>query len=221
MLPATLEEKGWMLEIFFHKALDSTQLEARRLVQNGISRPFAVVSDIQHKGMGSRNNQWHSQEGNLFLSFVLERKLLPLDLPLSSASIYFGYLLKETLDGYGSAAWLKWPNDLYLDENKIGGVITQVVGENLICGIGLNLLRSEFFHGLDVKIDRNDLIKTYFFKLEKFPEWKKIFSKFRIEFFKSKGAVAHVDGEKLSLENALLQDDGSLIINGKRVFSLR
>ena len=171
--------------------------------------------------MGSRNNRWESGEGNLFLSFTLGRAELPEDLPLSSASIYFGFLLKETLEEYGSGAWLKWPNDIYIGEEKVGGLITQVTGEFLICGIGLNLISSDFFASLDVKIERNDLIKTYFFKLKKSPEWKKIFSKFRIEFFKSKGAYAHVDGEKLSLENALLQDDGSLIINGKRVFSLR
>ncbi len=209
------------MEIFSHKILDSTQLEAKRLLKNGTKPPFAVVADLQSGGLGSRDNRWESGEGNLFLSFAIMRSALPEDLPLSSASIYFGYLMKEVLEEMGSAVWLKWPNDLYLGDAKVGGLITHAVGDILVCGIGLNLVSHENFTPVDVKISREDLIKTYFFKLEKYPEWKKIFSKFRIEFFKSKGSKAHVEGEKLSLENALLQDDGSLIINGKRVFSLR
>lgn len=210
-----------MLEIFFHRELDSTQLEAKRRLGDGLEPPFCIVADIQTAGMGSRENRWDSHAGNLFFSFVLRQDQLPTDLPLASASIYFGYIMKLTLEADGSTAWLKWPNDLYIGDRKIGGVITHAKGKNLICGIGLNLTVSENYAALDIKTDKKTLIKSYITNLKKFPEWKKIFRKFSVEFNNSIRLKTHAGGEELSLENASLECDGSLIINGKRVFSLR
>lgn len=210
-----------MLEILFHKTLDSTQLEVKRLVKGGKASPFCVVADIQTAGMGSRDNRWDSHPGNLFFSFVINKTLLPADLPLSSASIYFGFLMKELLKAEGSGVWLKWPNDLYLGERKIGGVITHVSGDELICGIGLNLVAAGEYTALEIKTDKKTLIIAYITVLKKFPEWKKIFRQFRIEFEQSKRLKTHANGEEISLRNASLECDGTLTINGKRVFSLR
>lgn len=210
-----------MLEIFFHRELDSTQTEAKRRLEDGLEPPFCIVADIQIAGMGSRENRWDSRPGNLFFSFVLRQDQLPSDLPLASASIYFGYIMKLTLEADGSTAWLKWPNDLYIKNQKIGGVITHAKGKNLICGIGLNLTVSENYAALDVKTDKKTLLNSYIANLKKFPEWKKIFRKFSVEFNNSIRLKTHAGGEELSLENASLECDGSLIINGKRVFSLR
>jgi BirA family biotin operon repressor/biotin-[acetyl-CoA-carboxylase] ligase len=129
--------------------------------------------------------------------------------------------MKHVLEEAGSNAWLKWPNDLYLKDKKVGGVITHVSGRNLICGIGLNLVSVNEYVGLDIKADKKTLINAYITELKKFPEWKKIFRQFRIEFEQSKRLKTHAGGEEISLENASLECDGSLTINGKRVFSLR
>lgn len=179
------------------------------------------MADWQTSGMGSRDNRWDSVEGNLFFSFVLNREQLPGDLELASSSIYFGYVLKETLEKLGSKAWLKWPNDIYLGDKKIGGIITGVTGKKLICGIGLNLVASENHAALDIDLDKKKLIESFWGDLKMFPSWKKIFSKFRVEFEKSKQLNSHANGQKISLEKALLECDGSLTINGKRVYSLR
>ena len=52
----------------------------------------------------------------IFFSFAIKIDELPTDLKLESASIYFAYLLKETLYELGSCVWLKWPNDFYIDD---------------------------------------------------------------------------------------------------------
>jgi BirA family biotin operon repressor/biotin-[acetyl-CoA-carboxylase] ligase len=214
-------EKGWLLEILFHNELDSTQEEVKRCLLAGRKPPFCVVASNQTAGTGSRENRWDSIEGNLFFSFVIEKSDLPEDIPLSSASIYFGYLMKQRLAAIGSAAWLKWPNDLYVKTKKIGGVITHVRGNHVVCGIGVNLVASGEYAALDIKVEKKTLLKSYLSDLNTFPTWKKIFRQYRVEFAKSKGLKTHADGEEVSLENALLECDGSLTINGKRVFSLR
>ncbi len=88
--------------------------------------------------MGSRENSWQSSSGNLHLSFCIKEGDLPSDLPLASVSIYFAYLLKEILQEKGSRIWLKWPNDLYLDDKKVGGVISTKISDFIVGGMGLN-----------------------------------------------------------------------------------
>ena len=57
--------------------------------------------------------------------------------------------------------------------------------------------------------------------VEKQISWKQIFSKLLIEFEKSKKFVATINGKKVPLSEAILCDDGSILINDKKVYSLR
>ncbi|MBU0632315.1 biotin--[acetyl-CoA-carboxylase] ligase [bacterium] len=203
--------------------IDSTQrylkdaLKSRELVS-----PVAVVAAKQYAGQGSRGNSWIGEEGNLFFSFSIAIKDLPDDLKLESSSIYFSYLLKQVLEENGSEIWLKWPNDFYLGDNKIGGTITNIVKEDLVCGIGLNLISAPVgFSKLDVAISKENILNGYFNYLKKNIGWKQIFSKYKLEFDKSKNYFAHGGDKKVSLSNAVLQDDGSIISDGQRIFSLR
>ena len=51
--------------------------------------------------------------------------------------------------------------------------------------------------------------------------WKQIFSKYLIEFEKSRVFNTHIDGELTSLRDAILLNDGSIMIKDKKVYSLR
>jgi BirA family biotin operon repressor/biotin-[acetyl-CoA-carboxylase] ligase len=215
--------KDWVLKILYLDSVDSTQNYLKELIRAGnIELPHAVVADIQTDGIGSRGNSWTGMRGNLFLSFVMPLKDLPSDLKLESSSIYFAYILKETLSELKSEVWLKWPNDFYLCDKKIGGMITNVVKENLICGIGLNLvIAPEGFGTLDITISRDELLKRYFINIEKYVLWKQVFSKYELEFHKNRDLFTHTNNLKISLSDASLQSDGSIISNGERIFSLR
>ena len=192
------------------------------ITENGYTEPLCVLCDYQTQGIGSRGNSWLGKKGNLFFSFVMDKEFLPEDLPLQSSSIYFSYILKDILKDLGSKVWLKWPNDFYLDDKKIGGTITTVSKNLLYCGIGINLKNvSEDFGKLDINVDIDDMLKSYFFKLEKKIFWKQIFSEFKIEFQHSKKFQTTIDNQKVSLQNVILNDDGSIQVNNKKVFSLR
>ena len=65
------------------------------------------------------------------------------------------------------------------------------------------------------------LLEKYLFALKNFPNWKQIFSQYQIEFELSRRFSVHIENEKRSLKEAILEEDGSLSINGKKVFSLR
>ena len=162
------------------------------------------------------------KKGKSIFSFVLDKNLLPEDLKLQSASIYFSFILKELLKERGSKVWLKWPNDFYIDDKKIGGTITNLSGELIYCGIGINLeFVLEPYGYLDIKINSKQLLKEYFSRLEFYTSWKQIFSKYKVEFSLSKNFKTTINNEKIDLSMAILNDDGSLLIDNKRVFGLR
>ncbi len=211
------------LQIHSLNTVDSTQRYLLDALKEGtLSAPICVTALRQEAGKGSRGNNWNGLEGNLFFSFAIEREKLPNDLKLESSSIYFTYLLKDLLAKEGSTLWLKWPNDFYLGDVKIGGAITNLYKETLICGIGLNTkVAPDGFSALDIEINNEDLLKKYFEILKNPPKWKQIFSQYEIEFGKSRSYFTHSGDQRLSLENAQLLDDGSIECDGQRIFSLR
>ena len=211
------------MQIHSLNSVDSTQrylLDA--LKEGSLTSPVCVTTARQESGKGSRGNSWSGLDGNLFFSFAIDRNVLPSDLKLESSSIYFTYILKELLAEMGSSLWLKWPNDFYLDEKKIGGAITNLYKEHLVCGIGLNTRVSpEGFSKLDIEIENETILKHYFDILKNPPTWKQVFSNYEVEFVKSRSFFTHSGDTRLSLENAILLDDGSIECDGKRIFSLR
>ncbi len=219
----TLTVSDYVLKILSLKSVDSTQTYLLdKLKTDQLRAPIAVLASEQTQGRGSRDNRWISYKGNLFLSFALSREMLPDDLKLESSSIYFSMLLKEVLAAQGSELWVKWPNDLYLDETKIGGTITTLHCDIIICGIGLNVTTApEQSKTIDVAIEISDVLAQYFKLLKSCPSWKQIFSKFELEFYKSQKFFTHIDGREISLQAVSLQYDGSVEYNGEKVYSLR
>ena len=211
------------MQIRYLESVDSTQKYLKELlVSQKVNPPYAVVSNSQTNGVGSRNNSWSGMDGNLFLSFTIHLDELPNDLKLESSSIYFSYLLQKTLFELGSKVWLKWPNDFYIDDLKLGGMITNIVGNSLVCGVGLNLVNSpDGFGTLDIKIQREELLQKYFTNIEKKISWKQVFSKYKLEFYRNQKFFTHNNSLRISLDKATLESDGSIIVNNKRIYSLR
>ncbi len=211
------------MEILYLKKTNSTHLFLEEKLKNEeLVPPIAVIADIQTGGIGSRGNKWESLEGNLFLSFCLENSFLPKDLPDVSRSIYFAYLMKEVLEKEGSKIWIKWPNDFYIGNKKIGGVITKMFRNYTLCSMGINLKKApDNFGKLDIEVDKISLVKKFFIKTQLSHSWKEIFRKFKVEFEKSKEFFFNDGNFKVSMRNAVLNPDGSITINNKRMYNLR
>jgi BirA family biotin operon repressor/biotin-[acetyl-CoA-carboxylase] ligase len=211
------------LEVKLFKTLPSTQTYlVEALQKNILEAPIAVLALEQSSGVGSRDNEWSGGEGNFFASVAIRLEDLPKDLPLASASIYFSFIMKQILYELGENIWLKWPNDFYKNDEKVGGTITKKVNNTLVGGIGLNLKKSQNgYTALQSDISPEILLEKYLDALENFPKWKQIFSEFEIEFELSRKFSVHIESYQTSLGDAELCDDGSLIIGGKKVYSLR
>ncbi|MBN2768759.1 MAG: biotin--[acetyl-CoA-carboxylase] ligase [Campylobacterales bacterium] len=212
------------MEILSFDSLESTQNYLIDAVTKGeLKPPIAVIAKEQSSGVGSRDNEWIGVVGNLFFSFALALETLPKDLKIESASLYFSFIMKELLSRYRDDIYMKWPNDIYIHNQKIGGTITKKIEKNLICGIGINIIKSpnSTYGCLEVAIDPLNILQEYIKELKKMPSWKQIFIKYQIEFEKYKNSYVHINNYQKSLSSAQLCEDGSIIINKKRMYSLR
>ena len=218
-----MSEGGSGVEIRSFESLPSTQRWLTEAIRRAeVTEATAVIAEEQTDGIGSRENRWIGHRGNFFASVAMEESQLPEDLPLSAASIYFAFLMKQLLASEHPDLWVKWPNDLYLGEKKVGGVITHRIKTFYVVGIGINLKKSErLFAALETELPADELLRRYLALLEDPPDWKDTFREYRLEFDISRRFGAHIDGEFRSLQNAQLMEDGSIVVDGERMVSLR
>ncbi len=211
------------MTIHWLKSIDSTQAYLKEALKGEkLYAPIAIATLKQTKGTGSRGNSWIGIEGNLFFSFAIPKTALPDDLKLESASIYFMYILKEIFKCQGSKIWLKWPNDFYLNLQKVGGCITNIQGDNLICGIGINVKHApEGFETMDIDFGERELLDTYLKSIEKKISWKQVFSNYKLEFENNIRQISHTSNGQISFIDTKMMEDGSLMCNGIRIYSQR
>lgn len=181
------------------------------------------MSERQSGGVGSRGNEWESVESAILFSFAFSQSDLPKDLPLQSLSIYVGNLMDQFLNQKGFEVWVKWPNDLYLGEEKIGGIITQSIGEVCVCGIGINVFSSHFA-SLQTQMNKEQkesFAKEFLQFFFTYPTWSEILSNYKIKFYKNYPFSFHYGDKTLSFEDALLCEDGAIMIENQKIYSLR
>ncbi|NPA87491.1 biotin--[acetyl-CoA-carboxylase] ligase [Caminibacter pacificus] len=200
------------MRFIYLKEVDSTQKYLLKALKNSVIKPpVCVWSEYQTAGIGTRGNSWIGERGNLFFSFAYLKNEFSF-VPIQSLSIYFGFIFKKTLNNLGSKAVLKWPNDIYLSK-KIGGVLTQIVENHIVCGIGLNTQKNVGeFESLDIKIKNDKILKEYFETLQTKPSWEMIIDEYKREFELTKDFFG-IEGD--------LSDDGAIIKNNKKVYSRR
>ncbi|MBC5773956.1 biotin--[acetyl-CoA-carboxylase] ligase [Pontibacter sp. KCTC 32443] len=141
-------------QLHYLPVCESTNSEAQQLLnKNKATEGCTVLTSEQTKGRGQRGNNWEAEPGkNVTLSVILSPVFLPvrqqfyLNMAISLAVLD---LLREQ----GAAeAQVKWPNDLYVKDKKLGGILIEntINSHSLqhsIVGIGLNINQLGF--GID------------------------------------------------------------------------
>ncbi|GGE96183.1 biotin--[acetyl-CoA-carboxylase] ligase [Hymenobacter cavernae] len=132
---------------------ESTNTEAQRLiVKNSATEGCTVITDKQTAGRGQRGNQWEAMPGeNLTLSVVWFPGFLAANdqFQLSQAVALAVHDWAGSLLGPDPVLRLKWPNDLFFSDQKLGGILIEntVSGAKIqssIVGIGLNINQQNF-----------------------------------------------------------------------------
>jgi BirA family transcriptional regulator, biotin operon repressor / biotin---[acetyl-CoA-carboxylase] ligase len=102
-----------------------------------------VLAEYQSHGRGRRGNKWYSPLGSgLIVSMGWRFDVVPKDMSL--LSLYIGVAIARALQSEKiEHVGLKWPNDIIVDDKKLGGILIEVRGEtsgpvDVVIGVGLN-----------------------------------------------------------------------------------
>ena len=124
--------------------VDSTNSEAERQLAANCVVPLVILARAQTQGRGRRGRTWHSPAaGNLYSTFVFRPKLEPAR--MQDFTLWMGLNICELVANFCKVApGLKWPNDLFIKDRKIGGMLTEARIDadqirDLVFGLGLNL----------------------------------------------------------------------------------
>ena len=128
------EAVGVALE--YRPEIDSTNLElARRLAAFELPDLYSIAAGSQTKGQGRLGRDWVSTPGaSLSLSMLFPK---PNDPPLMP--LFFAVAARRAVSAFHPGVQIKWPNDLLIDGQKVAGLLLQIVGQDVIAGVGVNL----------------------------------------------------------------------------------
>jgi BirA family biotin operon repressor/biotin-[acetyl-CoA-carboxylase] ligase len=150
--------------IHYYSAVSSTMDIARNMAQSNCPDNTVIIAKYQHSGRGRMQRQWNSDDGGLYMTWVIRPRLNPMYCFAYTFSAALAII--HSLDQlFNITAQVKWPNDILIHTQKIAGILTETQFENnqftyLNIGIGINVnnqLKTNAFNAISVQ----DLVQTH------------------------------------------------------------
>ena len=132
-----------------YEELESTNTEAGRIGLSELKDKTVVLTYRQTQGRGQVGNHWESEPGkNISMTVVLKPHALPAgeQFAVSMVIALGGY---DFVSRYTENCTVKWPNDIYVGDRKIAGILIEhaIMGQQVggsLCGIGVNINQKDF-----------------------------------------------------------------------------
>ena len=136
-------------KIEYFEQIESTHLYAKTIAQQEESNGLLILADRQTGGIGTKGRKWYTGKGkNIAMTIILKPNVLlkKLDGLTVKVAQWMQAIIREL---YGYELQIKEPNDLYLANKKIGGILIEVntIGEKinyLLISMGFNVNENEF-----------------------------------------------------------------------------
>jgi BirA family transcriptional regulator, biotin operon repressor / biotin---[acetyl-CoA-carboxylase] ligase len=124
-----------MFELQIFDSLSSTQDEMRLRLERGDNIHGLVIRALeQTAGRGQRARDWQSSQGGSYQTVAVRSKD---NKPFAAIAIAIG--ISEVLRQQGIQASIKWPNDIYLQNKKLAGILCEYIQGHLLIGVGVNV----------------------------------------------------------------------------------
>jgi BirA family biotin operon repressor/biotin-[acetyl-CoA-carboxylase] ligase len=149
LLDPLIAETIFAKQLHYFARAESTNSLALAAGGEGAPEGSAFLAEEQTAGRGRGGHVWHSAPGDGIYCSVLLRPVLPparvLLLSLATSLAVRSAILEVT----GLDADLKWPNDVFLGNRKICGILTEMSSEatrvrHIVVGIGINVNHAQF-----------------------------------------------------------------------------
>ncbi|MDX1386892.1 MAG: biotin--[acetyl-CoA-carboxylase] ligase [bacterium] len=132
----------------FFAEIGSTNDQALDLGRSGGEGPALIVAGSQSAGRGRQGRHWESPPGQgLYFSLLLKPELSPKEATM--LTLAGGLAIQESLHSLGAEkALLKWPNDIFIQGKKVGGVLSEMDSRSesvdfVVLGVGINVTQSQ------------------------------------------------------------------------------
>jgi BirA family biotin operon repressor/biotin-[acetyl-CoA-carboxylase] ligase len=194
---------------------------------------LVVWAEYQTAGRGCGTNRWESERGeNLTFSMLIHPKELPA-MQQFHISMAISLAICEAIGQYIGDVSIKWPNDIYWRNGKIGGILIEntlkgsIIMDSII-GVGLNVNQRVFksdapnpvsmWQICEHETDREALLKEILEAFERILD-SKIREQYLSKLYRRKGYHPYADKEGAFMaEIVTVEDDGHLVLhddNGK------
>ena len=150
------------MKVIYFKTLPSTSQKAKEIAKEKPEPWLVIVAEEQTAGYGRKQAIWYSPLGGLYFSVVLPKSKIE---DLQTLTILAAFVIAKVIKDYYPASLysqptqpkkdnlsfepvIKLPNDIYLNNKKVCGILTEnVIGKDIrfsVIGIGLNTNIKEF-----------------------------------------------------------------------------
>ena len=129
------------IKLHIFETIPSTNQKLWEVLDRGESPPFAAIALQQTAGRGQWGKTWLSSEGGLYLSVIMQPNLtLNNSFHLTMATAWG---IADILRSYSFPIFIKWSNDLILNQRKLGGIKIETRSQNnvlkyAVIGVGIN-----------------------------------------------------------------------------------
>ncbi|MDA0657422.1 MAG: biotin--[acetyl-CoA-carboxylase] ligase [Planctomycetota bacterium] len=141
----------WLSGAEYHSSLDSTNAHGLRRLKSlpeslpACPWPYLILAEEQESGRGRGSHMWYSTQGALTFSLLWE--MPPVREGSAPLSLLVGAVVCEALEPLCGCdpVRLKWPNDVYIRQRKIAGILIEAPGDPKgmhVIGIGVNVNNS-------------------------------------------------------------------------------
>ena len=134
-------------KIFHFETIDSTNNYAKKIALEELDGTV-IISEEQTKGRGRVGRQWRSKSGEgIWMSIILKPDMIPQKAPF--ITLIAGASIVKALNKLGVETFIKWPNDIIINNKKVAGILTELSTEvdkinYIVLGIGINVKTIEF-----------------------------------------------------------------------------
>jgi BirA family biotin operon repressor/biotin-[acetyl-CoA-carboxylase] ligase len=129
--------------LLVRESVESTNDEVRSLAKDGAADGLIILANRQTAGRGRRGAAWFSPEGESLAFSVLIRPQEPKAL-WPRLALAAGVAVAEAIENFGVQAGIKWPNDVWIGQRKVAGILVEAGPDFAVVGVGLNVNTVDF-----------------------------------------------------------------------------
>lgn len=214
------KKQDFVKNILFFPSIDSTN-DFLKYNREEFPDHTLVVSTLQTKGRGRRTREFLSEEGGLYFSFMMRNTMNMQE--VSFITSLAAVAVNRALLSLGIDTEIKWPNDIFLHDKKLCGILTEMVTDmegynKIIIGIGINISNIFPKELKEIAISLSEAgyqINEITFLLKLFSEFETLYKKFeqgdREEALRVLREKSYLMGKKICFLKDAVEQKGTVV----------